>query len=249
MSNKRAVMIASSLAAISLTAALIAAATHRRRTHKPLQTRRFLGQTRSKASVITTITTTHSQQQKEKSQTQLRSPWQGSEAKKATTTASTTTSSNISVNDKDTTPAVLPSPMASSSTSDSAMIVPPSSSSQTAKEEEISVSEEAKKTGESLKELIVTAVKETKDSAKRTEKQLKQQTINIATTADSKDIHSLGYNVNFLVTLFEQTLTEIRKENYDKQIKLLASYKDLLQTHIKVVDARGRMARKLKPGA
>ena len=44
-------------------------------------------------------------------------------------------------------------------------------------------------------------------------------------------------------------MIEIRKERYDEQIKLLASYKDLLQTHIKVAYARRRMARKLKPGA
>jgi DNA-binding XRE family transcriptional regulator len=52
-----------------------------------------------------------------------------------------------------------------------------------------------------------------------------------------------------LVGLFEETMIEIRKERYDQQIKLLDSYKDLLQKHIKVIDARGRMARKLKRGA
>jgi hypothetical protein len=44
-------------------------------------------------------------------------------------------------------------------------------------------------------------------------------------------------------------MIEIRKERYDEQIKLLDSYKDLLQTHIKVADARRKMASKLKPGA
>jgi F0F1-type ATP synthase beta subunit len=133
----------------------------------------------------------------------------------------------------------------SSSTSDSSAIVSP----QTPKEEEISVSDEATKAGESLKEFIVTAIKEAKDSAKETGKRLKEQTINIATTVDSKDIRSLGDNVNASVDLFEETMTEIRKERYDEQIKLLDSYKDLLQTHIKVIDARSRMAKKLKPGA
>jgi hypothetical protein len=248
--NKRAVIIASSLAAIPLTVLLIAAATHRGR-RKSLQTSGFLRQTRSKTSVNTTAT--HSQQQKEKLQAQPQSPWQGSETKKTavtTTTSATTISANTFVDDKDivTTSGVVPSPMVPSSTSDSPVIVP-SSSSQTPKEEEISVSDEASKAGESLKELIVTAIKEARDSAKGTGKRLKEQTINIATTADSKDIHSLGDNVNSLVRLFEETMTEIRKERYDEQIKLLDSYKDLLQTHIKVVDTRARMARKLKPGA
>jgi hypothetical protein len=253
MLSKRAVIIASSLAAIPLTAVLIVVATHRGR-RKSLQTSGSLEQTRSKMSVIVT-TATHSQQQKEKPQAQPQPPRQGSETKKTaktTTTAATIISANTIVDDKDiTTPGVESSPTVPSSTSDSAVIVPSSSSSspQTSKEEEISVSDEARKTGGSLKELIVTAIKEAKDSAKGTGKRLKQQTINVATKDDSKDIHSLGGNVNSLVRLFEETMTEIRKEPYNEQIKLLDSYKDLLQTHIKVIDARNRMASKLKPGA
>ena len=249
--NKRVLVIVSSLAAIPLTIALIAAASHRVRSHKLLQSRGFLGQTRSKTSVITTIPT-HSQQQKEKSKAQPQSPWQGSETRAATMTTTTATiSTDAIVADKDviTAPRVVPSPMVPSSTSDSAVIVSSSSSSQTSKEEEISVSDEAKRAGESLKELVVTAIKEAKDSATGTGKRLKEQTIDIAATADSKDIRSLEDNVNALVSLFEETMIEIRKERYDEQIKLLDSYKDLLQTHIKVADARRRMASKLKPGA
>jgi hypothetical protein len=249
--NKRVVIIvASSLAAIPLTVVLIAAATRKER-RKSLQTSRFLGQTRLKKNVITTAT--HSQQQEEKPQ--LQSPWQGSKTNKQTATTTTTTaatiiSTNAIVDDKDiTTPGVVLSPTVPSSTSDSAVTVSSSSSSQTSKEEEISVSDEAREAGESLKELVVTAIKEAKDSATGTGKQLKEQTIDIAATADSKDIRSLEDNVNALVSLFEETMIEIRKERYDVQIKLLDSYKDLLQTHIKVAAARRRMARKLKPGA
>lgn len=249
--NKRVVIIvASSLAAIPLTAFLIAATTRKGR-RKSLQTSGFLGQTRLKKSVSTTAT--HSQQQKEKPQPQLQSPWQGSETNKQTATTTTTTaatiiSTNAIVDDKDiTTPGVVLSPTVPSSTSDSAVTV--SSSSQTSKEEEISVSDEAREAGESLKELVVTAIKEAKDSATGTGKQLKEQTIDIAAKADSKDIHSLEDNINALVGLFDKTMIEIRKERYNEQIKLLDSYKDLLHTHIKVADARRRMASKLKPGA
>ena len=123
------------------------------------------------------------------------------------------------------------------------------SPSGTPKEQEASISDEARKAGESLKELIVAAIKDAKDSAKGTGKRLKEETIDIAATADSKDIQSIGDTLNTLVALFEKTMTEIRKEDYNAQIKLLQSYKDLLQTHIKVANARGMMARKLKPGA
>jgi hypothetical protein len=249
MLNKRTVIVALSLAAIPLTAMIIATAIHRRR-RKSLETSRFSGQTRSKANVITTTTAViDRQQQKEKSQAQLQPSSQGSETKAAAmTTTAATISTNTTIATKDiTTPAVVPSPTGPSGTTDSAVITP--SSYQTPQEEEISVSDEAKKSGESLKELIVTAIKEAKDSAKGTGKRLREKTINIAATTDSKDIHTLGDNVNALVGLFEETMIEIRKERYDQQIKLLDSYKDLLQKHIKVIDARGRMARKLKPGA
>jgi hypothetical protein len=253
MLNKRTVILASTLVAIPLTAIIIATAIHRRR-RKSLETSRFSGQTRSTANVITTTTTAviDRQQQKEKSQAQLQPSSQGSETKAAAMTATAATiSTNTTIATKEditTTPAaVVPSPMGPSGNPDSAIITP--SSYQTPEEEEISVSDEAKKSGESLKDLIVTAIKEAKDSAKGPGKRLKEQTINIAATTDSKDIHSLGDNVNALVGLFEETMIEIRKERYDQQIKLLDSYKDLLQKHIKVIDARGRMARKLKRGA
>jgi hypothetical protein len=171
-------------------------------------------------------------------------PSQGAKTKAVTRTITNATASSK----KDpTTTATMPSPIAPSTTSDSSAII--SSSSQTPKEEEISVSDEARKAGESLKELIVTAIKEAKDSAKGTGKRLKEQTVDIASTVDSKDVRSLGDNVKASVQLFEEIMIEIRKERYNEQIKLLDGYKDLLQTHIKVLDARGRMASKLKPGA
>ena len=240
--NKRTLIVASSLAAIPLATVLVATAIYRRR-RKSLRTNSFLGQTKSTTGVISTTTANDRPELKEKSQGQQPSPRQVSETKAVT---STTTTNNATITTKSTTtPAAVPSPMLPSSTSDSAVIV----SHQTPKEQQMSVSDEARKAGESLKELIVTAVKEAKDSAKETGKRVKEQTINIAATVDSKDIRSLEDNVDALVNLFEETMTEIRKEHYDDQIKLLDSYKELLQMHIKVVHARSRMASKLKPGA
>lgn len=240
--NKRTLIVASSLAAIPLATVLVATAIYRRR-RKSLRTNSFLGQTKSTTGVISTTTANDRPELKEKSQGQQPSPRQVSETKAVT---STTTTNNATITTKSTTtPAAVPSPMVPSSTSDSAVIV----SHQTPKEQQMSVSDEARKAGESLKELIVTAVKEAKDSAKQTGKRVKEQTINIAATVDSKDIRSLEDNVDALVNLFEETMTEIRKEHYDDQIKLLDSYKELLQMHIKVVHARSRMASKLKPGA
>jgi ElaB/YqjD/DUF883 family membrane-anchored ribosome-binding protein len=243
VSNKRILILASSVATISLATLLVATALHRRR-HESPRTQGFLEQTRSTKGVNTT-SAIHREQLKEKSSESKPTPWQESKTK----AVKRFTTNNATVISKNTTPVAVPSPSVPSSTSDSAVMADSSSSSQTPIEEEISVSDEAKKSGESLKEMIVTAIKEAKDSAKGTGKRLKEQTINIAATTDSKDIHSLGDNVNALAGLFEETMSEIRKERYDEQIKLLDRYKDLLQKHIKVIDARGRMARKLKRGA
>jgi hypothetical protein len=241
--NKRTLIVASSLAAIPLATVLVATAIYRRR-RKSLRRNSFLGQTKSTTGVITTAN--DRPELKEKSQGQQPSPWQVSETKAVTSTTTTATNNaTITTKSTTTTPAAVPSPMMPSSTSDSAVIV----SHQTPKEQQTSVSDEARKAGESLKELIVTAVKEAKDSAKETGKRVKEQTINIAATVDSKDIRSLEDNVDALINLFEETMTEIRKEHYDDQIKLLDSYKELLQMHIKVVHARSRMASRLKPGA
>src|SRR5919109_2854061 len=245
--NKRTLILASSLAAIPLATLLVASAIRRRRRKSP-QTHQFLRATKS-TTAVNANSVLDRQQLKGKAQGQQSTSWQESEIKavmratdgtitsKSTTTAATTTTTTV--------PSAIPSIIVPSSTSDSGVIV----SHQTPKEEERSLSEEARKAGGSLKELIVTAVKEAKDSAKQTGKRVSEQTINITATVDSKDIRSLGDNVNALVDIFEKTMTEIRKESYDDQIKLLDSYKELLHRHLKVIHARSRMASKLKPGA
>ncbi len=240
--NKRMLVLVTSLAIIPLGTLLVATAVYRRRKHESTRTHKFLLQPKSTRDA-NSVSATYSQQLKEKSQRRQPTAWQESNAEAV---ARTTTTTNTTITSKNTTTAVaVPSPLMPSSTFDSTVIASP----RIQKEDEISIPDEAKKTGESLKELIVTAIKEAKDSAKETGKRIKQQTINTASTVDSKDIHSIGDNVDVLVNLFEETMIEIRKERYDEQIKLLDSYKDLLQTHIKVVNTRGRMARKLKPGA
>lgn len=262
MLNKKVLIVAASLGAIPLTAVLVAIVARSSR-HGSIQRSILLRQTGLESSnTITNATgtsTTQSQQQKEEPQIQLQSEslHQRSETVEGMTTtsaatAAVTVSNNVTDYDKD-----IPIPVAlvgtvpslierSFGADGSARLT---ATSQTPKEVEISISDEAKKAGESLKELIIAAIKDAKNSTKRTGKRLKEETIGIAATTDSKDIQSLGDNVNTLAGLFEKTMVEIRKEHYNEQIKLLQSYKDLLQTQLKVVSARGTMASKLKPGA
>jgi DNA-binding XRE family transcriptional regulator len=252
MLNKKAVIVISSLGLIALSELLIAFAAHRAR-HKTLQINTLSSQTSSKEK---NIFTTSIKKQEEESRPQSESFRRGSDTAETTmaaaAAAATTISTNITNADNEiTVPAltlagIVPPPVVPFNTTESAIKASPS---QTPKEQEISISDEARKAGESLKELIVAAIKDAKDSAKGTGKRLKEETIGIAATTDSKDIQSSRGNVNTLVGLFEKTMVEIRKEHYNEQIKLLESYKNLLQTQTKVVSARGKMASKLKPGA
>ncbi|HJU33958.1 MAG TPA: hypothetical protein VJ695_02430 [Nitrososphaera sp.] len=264
MLNKRTVIIVSCLATIPLTVFLVAVADRRRRRSKSQEPNVFLSHTNSQVNVVRTSTatiTTASRQQQHNEETHSLSPLlQGSKTIEATPTAIATTSTNIHNGEKEediattTSPlsvAVLYHPREPFTTENNTM---KSSSSETSKEEELARSDDAKKARESLRELIVSAIKDAKDSAKGRGKELKEQTGKIADTVDKntvdrKNIQPPRNNLDTLLGLFEETIKEIRKEYYDEQIKLLDSYRDLLQTQIKVVNARRRMAGKLKPGA
>jgi hypothetical protein len=253
MLNKKAVIVMSSLGFIALSKLLITIAAHRAR-HKSLQINAISRQTSSKEKNIFTTSIKKLEEESRPQSESLRRVSDTAETTMINAVATTTISTNITNNPDNeikvpalTLSGIVPSPIEPFSTTEGVMKASPS---QTPKEQDVSISDEARKAGESLKELIVAAIKDAKDSAKGTGKRTKEEeTTGIAATTDSIDIKSLGDNVNTLVSLFEKTLVEIRKEHYNEQIKLLQSYKDLLQTQIKVVSARGKMASKLKPGA
>ena len=115
--------------------------------------------------------------------------------------------------------------------------------------EEESVSEKAREAGRSLKDLIFSLGKKTKEVTEEKARELKAQSVDMSATSDARDIRHLGDDVERLVTVFEDTMTEIRKETYDEQEKLLIGYKRLLEEQINVINARLDMAKRLKPGA
>lgn len=115
--------------------------------------------------------------------------------------------------------------------------------------EEESVSAKAKEAGRSLKDLVFSLGKKTMELTEEKTKELKAQSVDISSTVDAHDIQNLGNDVERLVTVFEETMTEIRKEPYDEQEKLLVGYKRLLEEQINVVNARLSLAKRLKPGA
>jgi hypothetical protein len=120
--------------------------------------------------------------------------------------------------------------------------------SETATTDEESVSSKARDAGKSLKDLIYSLGRKTKEVTEEKARDLKAQS-DISTKTDARDIHHLGDEVEKLITVFEDTMTEIRNEPYDEQEKLLVGYKKLLEEQINVINARLSMAKRLKPGA
>lgn len=121
--------------------------------------------------------------------------------------------------------------------------------SETATSDEESVSAKAREAGKSLKDLIYSLGRKTKEVTEEKARELKAQSVDISTKTDARDIQHLGDDVEKLITVFEDTMTEIRKEPYDEQEKLLVGYKKLLEEQINVIDSRLAMAKRLKPGA
>lgn len=121
--------------------------------------------------------------------------------------------------------------------------------SETATSDEESVSAKAKDAGKSLKDLIYSLGRKTKEVTEEKAQVLKSQSVDISTKTDAQDIHHLGDEVEKLITVFEDTMTEIRNEPYDEQEKLLVGYKKLLEEQINVINARLSMAKRMKPGA
>jgi hypothetical protein len=111
-----------------------------------------------------------------------------------------------------------------------------------------SVSTKAKEAGLSLRELVLAFGRKAKAATEATSKEIKSKTIDI-TAPESKDIQTLGANVDNIIAVFEDTMDAIQKEDYDEQEKLLAGYKKYLESQTKVVDTRLNLAKKLKRGA
>lgn len=110
-----------------------------------------------------------------------------------------------------------------------------------------SISTKAKEAGLSLRQLISAFGRKAKAATEVTSKEIKSKTIDVA-PSDTKDIQTLGANVDSIIAAFEDTMDEIHKEDYDEQEKLLAGYKKYIESQVKVIDTRLKLAKRLKRG-
>jgi hypothetical protein len=72
------------------------------------------------------------------------------------------------------------------------------------------------------------------------------QTTDLDIKKDARDIQKLGSNIDNIINVFAEIMTDIRKERYGEQQRLLVGYKKLLEEQINVIDARLKMAKRLR---
>jgi hypothetical protein len=115
--------------------------------------------------------------------------------------------------------------------------------------EEESISAKAKDAGQSLRDLAISlgqkakAIKEEKTTGLKAQA---AQTADLDIKKDARDIQKLGDNIETIVTVFEKIMTDIRKEHYGQQERLLVGYRKLLEEQLSVIEARLKMAKRLK---
>jgi hypothetical protein len=115
--------------------------------------------------------------------------------------------------------------------------------------EEESLSARARDVGQSLRGLIAYMGQKAKAVTEQGTTDLKAQATQMADLdikKDARDIQNLGSNIDNIINVFEDIMTDIRKERYGEQQRLLVGYKKLLEEQINVIDARLKMAKRLK---
>ena len=89
----------------------------------------------------------------------------------------------------------------------------------------------------------------TKTLTEQTTREIKNksiQTENDIMRKDAQDIQTLGVNVDKAISIFEDTMTNIEKEQRQDHDKLLKGYKKLVEEQINVINATLNMAKRLK---
>jgi hypothetical protein len=109
-----------------------------------------------------------------------------------------------------------------------------------------SISAKARETGQSFKGFIVTLGKKAMAITDEKTTETTNESIDIGAKRDSQSIQTLGANVEKAITVFEDTITNIRKESYDEQANILTGYKKLIEEQINVINARLSMVKKFK---
>src|SRR5919108_4760570 len=142
-------------------------------------------------------------------------------------------------------------PATTTSTNEETIVISPSnttykihdqeSSIEQEEEDDESISAKAKEAGQSFKDFIVTLGKKAMAITEEKTMETRNESLDIGAKKDAQAIQTLGANVEKAITVFEDTITDIRKERYDEQAQILTGYKKLIEEQINVINARLRM--------
>ena len=110
-----------------------------------------------------------------------------------------------------------------------------------------SITDRVKEAGLSFKEMIASLAEKAKTVTEEKTQELKDKSAeNISPTRrDAHDIQALGTTVQNVITVFEETMTHIEKQDHDQQEKLLSGYKRLLEEQINVIRSRLNLIKRL----
>ncbi|HKU50685.1 MAG TPA: hypothetical protein VJP79_12095 [Nitrososphaera sp.] len=116
--------------------------------------------------------------------------------------------------------------------------------------EEEDLTAKARRAASAVEDLITSAIDRakvaTKEKAESLVKSAEQGPGAASAAADSRDISKLGPLVEGLARTFEDTMTDIRKQEYDEQERLLQGYRKLLEEQINVINSRIQFAKRVK---
>ena len=108
----------------------------------------------------------------------------------------------------------------------------------------------ARKAGSALQDLITSAIDKAKvigrEKAEGLAKTAEAGPGAVSAASDSRDISRLGPMVEDLARAFEDTMTEIRKQDYEEQEKLLVGYRKLLEEQVNVINSTMHFAKRVK---
>jgi hypothetical protein len=107
-----------------------------------------------------------------------------------------------------------------------------------------------KRAGSALEDLITSAIDKAKAATKEKSEEMVKRIDSgpgaVSATKDSREISRLGPKVEDLARAFEDTMTDIRKHEYEEQEKLLIGYRKLLKEQINVIESMRHFAKRMK---
>jgi hypothetical protein len=98
------------------------------------------------------------------------------------------------------------------------------------------ITNRVKEAGQSFRDMITSLSDKAKTITEKTQ-ELKDKSVESIspTRRDAHDIQKLGAKVETVITVFEETMTHIERQEYDEQEELLNAYKKLLEEQINVI--------------